>query len=126
MDDVRDWPDTMEGKEFVERARVTEVFSAYVTAKGKQALRLRADSESDTPRSVASSTELTIEAQAFIKIHRSPPPVLSERDCQWPRVKNLETRVRESCPRDWRIRSKCPRPHPAQHQEEREVPGQEG
>jgi hypothetical protein len=53
-------------------------------------------------------------------------PVLSELDCQWPRVKNLETRVRESCLREWKIRSECPRHHPAPHQEEREVPGQEG
>src|SRR5271157_399858 len=40
VDDVRDWLETLEGKGFVERARLTEGFSAYVTAKGKQALRL--------------------------------------------------------------------------------------
>ena len=30
--DVRDWLETLEGKGFVERARGTEGFSAYVTA----------------------------------------------------------------------------------------------
>ena len=40
VQDVRDWLETLEGKGFVERARLTEGFSAYVTAKGKQALRL--------------------------------------------------------------------------------------
>ena len=38
--DVRDWLETLEGKGYVERARGTDGFSAYVTAKGKQALRL--------------------------------------------------------------------------------------
>lgn len=38
--DVRDWLETLEGKGFVERARGTEGFSAYVTAKGKQAIRM--------------------------------------------------------------------------------------
>src|SRR4051794_38623554 len=40
VQDVRDWLETLEGKGFVERARGTEGFSAYVTAKGKQALRM--------------------------------------------------------------------------------------
>ena len=40
VEDVRDWLETLEGKGFVERARRTDGFSAYVTAKGKQALRL--------------------------------------------------------------------------------------
>jgi hypothetical protein len=40
VQDVRDWLETLEGKEFVERALRTEGLSAYVTAKGKQALRL--------------------------------------------------------------------------------------
>src|SRR4051794_33624577 len=40
VEDVRDWLETLEGKGFVERARGTEGVSAYVTAKGKQALRL--------------------------------------------------------------------------------------
>ena len=39
VEDVRDWLETLEGKGFVERARGTEGFSAYITAKGKQALR---------------------------------------------------------------------------------------
>ncbi len=40
VQDVRDWLETLEGKGFVERARVTAGFTAYVTAKGKQVLRL--------------------------------------------------------------------------------------
>src|SRR5271166_1987003 len=40
VEDVRDWLETLEGKGFVERTRLTDGFSAYVTAKGKQALRL--------------------------------------------------------------------------------------
>ena len=38
--DVRDTLETLEGKGFVERTRLTDGFRAYVTAKGKQALRL--------------------------------------------------------------------------------------
>jgi hypothetical protein len=40
VQDVRDWLETLEGKGFVERSRGIDAFSAYVTAKGKQALRL--------------------------------------------------------------------------------------
>jgi len=40
VEDVRNWLETLEGKGFVERTRLTDGFSAYVTAKGKQALRL--------------------------------------------------------------------------------------
>src|SRR5271157_5132115 len=40
VEDVRDWLETLEGKGFVERTRLTDGFSAYVTAKGQQALRL--------------------------------------------------------------------------------------
>jgi hypothetical protein len=40
VEDVRDWLETLEGKGFVERTLLTDGFSAYVTAKGKQALRL--------------------------------------------------------------------------------------
>ena len=40
VEDVWDWLETLEGKGFVERTRLTDGFSAYVTAKGKQALRL--------------------------------------------------------------------------------------
>ena len=36
--DVRDWLETLEGKGFVERTRLTDGFSAYVTAKGKRLL----------------------------------------------------------------------------------------
>jgi hypothetical protein len=40
--DVRDWLETLEGKELVQRARTTQGDSAYITAKGRQALRLSA------------------------------------------------------------------------------------
>ena len=40
VEDVWDWLETLEGEGFVERTRLTDGFSAYVTAKGKQALRL--------------------------------------------------------------------------------------
>jgi hypothetical protein len=40
IQDVRDWLETLEGKGFVERARRTDGFSAYITGKGKQALRM--------------------------------------------------------------------------------------
>ena len=40
VQDVRDWLETLEGKGLVERTRLTDGFSAYITAKGKQALRL--------------------------------------------------------------------------------------
>ena len=40
VQDVRDWLETLGGKGFVERTRGIDGFSAYVTAKGKQALRL--------------------------------------------------------------------------------------
>jgi len=40
VQDVRDWLESLEGKGLVERARGTGGFSAYVTAKGKQSLRL--------------------------------------------------------------------------------------
>jgi hypothetical protein len=38
--DVRLWLETLEGKGFVERTRLSEGVSAYATAKGKLALRL--------------------------------------------------------------------------------------
>jgi hypothetical protein len=50
VEDLRDWLETLEGKGFVERARGTAGFSAYVTAKGKQALRLIEPIPSPTPR----------------------------------------------------------------------------
>jgi hypothetical protein len=40
VDDVRDLLEMLHGKEFVERTRLDEGFSAYITAKGRQALRL--------------------------------------------------------------------------------------
>jgi len=40
VQDVRDWLETLEGKGFVERTRLTDGFSAYVTAKGKLAIRM--------------------------------------------------------------------------------------
>src|SRR5271157_3810591 len=49
VQDVRDWLETLEGKGFVERTRLTNGFSAYVTAKGKQALRLTEPISSPKP-----------------------------------------------------------------------------
>ena len=49
VEDVRDWLETLEGKGFVERTRLTDGFSAYVTAKGKQALRLTEPIPSSKP-----------------------------------------------------------------------------
>ena len=57
VEDVRDWLETLEGKGFVERTRLTDGFSAYVTAKGKQALRLTEPIPSPKPpRDVAPVT----------------------------------------------------------------------
>src|SRR5271166_6762972 len=39
LPDVQNWLETLESKGFVERAKQIGGFSAYVTAKGKQALR---------------------------------------------------------------------------------------
>ena len=47
--DVRDWLETLEGKGFVERVRATQGFSAYITAKGKQALRVTEPISSTKP-----------------------------------------------------------------------------
>jgi len=40
VEDVRDWLETLEGKGFVERTRLTDGFGAYVAAKGELALSL--------------------------------------------------------------------------------------
>ena len=40
VQDVRDWLETLEDKGFVERVRATDGFRAYITAKGKLALRM--------------------------------------------------------------------------------------
>jgi len=55
--DVRDWLETLEGKGFVERTRLTDGFSAYVTAKGKQALRLT--EPISTPKSAGDRAPVT-------------------------------------------------------------------
>jgi DNA-binding MarR family transcriptional regulator len=65
--DVRDWLETLEGKGFVERARGTEGFSAYVTAKGKQALRLTEPIPKTNP-----VVEAAPKAPAGVPV--SPPP----------------------------------------------------
>ena len=52
VEDVRDWLETLECKGFVERARGTEGFSAYATAKGKQALRLTEPIQNPKPGGV--------------------------------------------------------------------------
>ena len=49
VQDVRDWLETLEGKGFVERTRLSNGFSAYVTAMGKQALRLTEPISSPKP-----------------------------------------------------------------------------
>ncbi len=49
VEDLRDWLVTLEGKGFVERTRLTDGFSAYVTAKGKQAFRLTEPISSPKP-----------------------------------------------------------------------------
>ena len=49
VQDVRDWLETLQGKGFVERSRGTEGFSAYITAKGKQELRLTEPISSPKP-----------------------------------------------------------------------------
>ena len=49
VEDVRDWLETLEGKGFVERVRETQGFSAYITAKGKQALRMTEPISSTKP-----------------------------------------------------------------------------
>ena len=54
VQDVRDWLETMEGKGFVERARLTEGFSAHVTAKGKLAIRMTEDITNPQPVGTAS------------------------------------------------------------------------
>lgn len=57
VEDVRDWLETLEGKGFVERTRLTDGFSAYVTAKGKQALRSM--ERISTPKTVGESAQVT-------------------------------------------------------------------
>ena len=49
VEDVRDWLETLEGKGFVERVRGTQGFSAYITAKGKLALRMTEPISSTKP-----------------------------------------------------------------------------
>ena len=57
VQDVRDWLETLEGKGFVERSRGIDGFSAYVTAKGKQALRLTEPMPSQTPPALAAGSQ---------------------------------------------------------------------
>ncbi len=54
--DVRDWLETLEGKGFVERARQVDGFSAYVTGKGKQALRMTEPIPSSSSAGVGDSS----------------------------------------------------------------------
>ena len=49
VQDVRDWLEILEGRGFVERIRTTDGFSAYVTFKGKLALRLNKPIPSPMP-----------------------------------------------------------------------------
>ena len=75
VQDVRDWLETLEGKGFVERARGTEGFSAYVTAKGKQALRLTEPIPSQSSGSVGAGTGAPVVATPAAS---APPATVSQ------------------------------------------------
>jgi hypothetical protein len=60
--DVRDWLETLEGKGFVERARLTEGFSAYVTAKGKLAIRMTEPMANPKPGTAVAGSGASIPA----------------------------------------------------------------
>ena len=89
VEDVRDWLETLEGKGCVERTRLTDGVSAYVTGKGKQALRdwlepyvtgkgiqapkptkppLREDNEPSTPKGVRDLIELLKTPEVWDKV----------------------------------------------------------
>jgi len=74
VQDVRDWLETLEGKGFVERARGTEGFSAYVTAKGKQALRMTEPIPAPKPSDPAAANAPR-DADESPSPHPSPPVV---------------------------------------------------
>src|SRR3954453_21922212 len=57
VQDVRDWLETLEGKGFVERARGTGGFSAYVTAKGKQAPKMPEPIRNSTSGGVSAGSD---------------------------------------------------------------------
>jgi hypothetical protein len=65
VQDVRDWLETLEGKGLVERSRGIDGFSAYVTAKGKQALRLT--------EPIPSPTTLVPDAKSGASLPVAPP-----------------------------------------------------
>jgi CTP-dependent riboflavin kinase len=59
--DVRDWLETLEGKEFVQRARPTEGDSAYITANGRLALKHAAHAaEATSVRSLSLNNNYTL------------------------------------------------------------------
>jgi TIR domain len=78
--DVRDLLATLEGKGFVERARGTEGLSAYVTAKGKQALSVTEPISSPASTGVGagsagpSVSTSTVAAQPAASTHTAGPP----------------------------------------------------
>ena len=71
VQDVRDWLETLEGKGLVERARGTEGFSGYVTAKGKQALRMTEPSLN--PKSVRAEAR-SGDTPAQVNVDSTPHP----------------------------------------------------
>ncbi len=69
IQDVQNWLKTLEGKGLVERTRLTDGFSAYVTPKGKQALRLT--EPISTPRPTGEGASVKAATQGGMGL---PPP----------------------------------------------------
>ena len=103
VDDVRDWLETLEGKGFIERTRLTDGFSAYVTAKGKQALRLTEPIPSPKPpRDGAPVTPDTPGGTGTA----SPQPATTQKPAGPIRLFYSYSHKDEACGRSWR--STCP------------------
>jgi CHAT domain len=66
VEDVRDWLETLQEKGFVERARGIDGFSAYVTAKGKQALKLTEPIPSPTPPVTVAGSGVSVVAAPLV------------------------------------------------------------
>jgi DNA-binding MarR family transcriptional regulator len=87
VQDVRDWLETLEGKGFVERARRTDGFTAYVTARGKQALRMTEPIANSAPGAAVAGSDFsnvvtssgTAKAAATQNLATAPKP--PERIC---------------------------------------------
>ena len=54
--DVRDWMETLAGKEFIEHYKGIDGFSAHITAKGRQALRLSEPMPTSEPSTILESS----------------------------------------------------------------------